>query len=433
MFTQASTDPPRPFDAAVVIPTLLRPTLERAVRAVFAQDLAGRVQILIGIDVAEGDRAVLGRLRAACPERMALTVCDLPYSTSVRHGGLYPNRFGGALRSILTLSAHSRRVAFLDDDNWWTPDHLSSLASALDGVDWAFSRRHFADPESGEPICLDDWESVGPGAGVFQEQFGGFVDPSSLMIDKLRCHDVVGLWALAAFEDGSGEDRLVFSGLNGRHPWRATGRATCRYAMNDRDRNHAARVQRLRELGIVPPAERRAGRQTLADVIAGFGRGAGEGTAAPAGGRVLAELLARLKPAEIVALACGDGAAAAMLAETARAQGLAPAILAADDWSPERYRAVSADLGPDVALLPPSLGPAGDYLALRRVAVDLVHLGRVATIGEAASAFALLRRGGILMGPGDAPVPVAELAAAEGAGLLPAELDGVRCWLVQKG
>ena len=38
------------FDVAVVIPSLLRPTLPRALRSVFAQDFQGSVQILIGID-----------------------------------------------------------------------------------------------------------------------------------------------------------------------------------------------------------------------------------------------------------------------------------------------------------------------------------------------------------------------------------------------
>ena len=37
------------FDAAVVIPTILRPELGDALRSVFAQDLGGRIHALIGI------------------------------------------------------------------------------------------------------------------------------------------------------------------------------------------------------------------------------------------------------------------------------------------------------------------------------------------------------------------------------------------------
>ena len=50
----AGADLQTSFDVAVVMPTLLRPSLKRAVESVFAQDVRGRVQILIGVDVAEG-------------------------------------------------------------------------------------------------------------------------------------------------------------------------------------------------------------------------------------------------------------------------------------------------------------------------------------------------------------------------------------------
>src|SRR5690606_9284128 len=44
------------YDCAVVIPTILRPVLARAVRSVYAQDFPGSVQVLVGIDVATGSR-----------------------------------------------------------------------------------------------------------------------------------------------------------------------------------------------------------------------------------------------------------------------------------------------------------------------------------------------------------------------------------------
>ncbi len=39
-----------PFDAAVVIATVLKPTLTRAVCSVFNQSFAGRIHVLIGVD-----------------------------------------------------------------------------------------------------------------------------------------------------------------------------------------------------------------------------------------------------------------------------------------------------------------------------------------------------------------------------------------------
>src|SRR5215471_16649630 len=97
----------RPFDVAVVTQTVLRPTLAQAVRSIYGQDVAGRIQILLGIDARSGDPGQVDLLRAECPSHVALTVVDLGYSTSQRFGSLYPNHYGGALRTILSYAANS--------------------------------------------------------------------------------------------------------------------------------------------------------------------------------------------------------------------------------------------------------------------------------------------------------------------------------------
>lgn len=413
-----------PFDAAVIVPTVLRPSLARAVRSIYAQDFPGRVQILIGIDVAEGDAAQLDSLAAECPDRMMLTVAALPYSTSVRHGGLYPNRYSGALRTILTYAANSPRVAYLDDDNWWLPPHLASLAAAIDGFGWAYSARWFADGESGETICLDDWESVGPGGGVFAASFGGFVDPSSLMIDKLRCHDVVPLWSMSPFADGSGEDRLVFKALTDRHKGNGTGRATSCYTIGEHDRNHTARLQQMRERGIVPPAERRAGRRTLVEATEGLPRGTAP-LPATAGSSLLREFLTRLKPAELVWLGGEDVSGAARLAAVAASLSQSALTAASGGW----------DEAPLTHLPPTVVALAGDgaaFLARQHVSADLVEIDGTVTATRLAAGWTLLRRGGLLLGAGEPPAAVTAFTTEAAIPMLPAERDGERWWIVQK-
>ena len=44
-----------PFDFAVVMPSILRPTIADAIASVFAQDFPGRVQLLIGVDEPIGE------------------------------------------------------------------------------------------------------------------------------------------------------------------------------------------------------------------------------------------------------------------------------------------------------------------------------------------------------------------------------------------
>jgi len=205
-----------PFDVAVVMASVVRPTIAQAVRSVYAQQFPGRIQLLVGIDRWEGPRALLEQLVAECPSHIAVTTLDLGYSTSMRHGGLYPSSYGGALKTVLSYAANSRFVTYLDDDNWYAPTHLASMRAAVAGRDWAFALRNFVDAATGEFLCPDTWESVGPGRGVYAKAQGGFVDTNCYLIDKLACPDVFLEWANTRFQGGTGGDRQILQRLLGR-------------------------------------------------------------------------------------------------------------------------------------------------------------------------------------------------------------------------
>lgn len=413
-----------PFDVAVVMPTVLRPSLARAVASVYDQEFSGRIQLLIGIDRPIGDAGLLDRLAAECPGHVALTVCDLGYSTSVRHGGLYPNRFSGALRTILSYAANSRHVAYLDDDNWWAPDHLAALKAAIEGADWAWSLRWFVEARTGEPICIDEWESVGPEAGIFLEKFGGFVDPSSLMVDKFAAHDILPFWSLSPFDDGSGEDRLVFAALKGALSGRPTGAATSYYTINPDDPMQSTRLQRMRERGAVLPSARRAGIRALRDVVPPAPRAEAPPAPSLVPDKLLVELLGRLKPHEIVALgSAGDARRMAALARRYSTDSVTVAPEGAD---------------PAIGLRPLPPGRDLAWLAAQNLAVDLVQLVRSDTpadlIGRCRSAWPLVRPGGIVLGeaPGSPTAGVAVFAAENGAKILPALVEGQHFWIIEK-
>jgi len=110
------------------------------------------------------------------------------YSTAVRHGGVTPASDGGALRNdpdeprelaVCRVSGRRRLVG---------EPHLAALRDAIAGVDWAYSLRTYAHPLTNQPICEDEWESVGPDAGHFASGSEAYVAPSTLMIrqDALR-------------------------------------------------------------------------------------------------------------------------------------------------------------------------------------------------------------------------------------------------------
>ncbi len=58
-------------DIAVVIPTILRATLPRAVESVYRQDFGGTIHLLIGIDAVKGDPALLEAIRRTCPDHVS--------------------------------------------------------------------------------------------------------------------------------------------------------------------------------------------------------------------------------------------------------------------------------------------------------------------------------------------------------------------------
>jgi hypothetical protein len=229
---------------AVVIPTILRPTLARALTSVFAQEFGGRVQILVGIDQPQGSMDVLEATCRMAPSHCIVQALYPGYSTSVRHGGTCDACDGGALRTILSYLANAPLIAYLDDDNWWGPRHLATLVRAIAEVDWAFSLRWFVHPDTARPICIDAWESIGPGGGVFDNS-GGWVDPNCLMIKRGTCAPVIPWWTVPLPGDANGmsADRLVFDYLRRHRKSAGTGEASAFYTLDPADGMHPMRLE----------------------------------------------------------------------------------------------------------------------------------------------------------------------------------------------
>lgn len=237
------------FTFSVVMPTVLRDTLPQALQSVFAQDLPGRIETLIGVDVPLGAPEVVERACRTRPKNHDVVVFYPGYSTSVRHGGLHPATDGGVLRIVLSYLARSRRIAYLDDDNWWSTDHLSSMTAALQGNDWAWSQRWFVHPESRQPICVDEWESTGPGRKGTFAHLGGWVDPNCLAIDKIACEAALRWWGIPFrnCRTGATADRNVFRVLNENFRAGSTNRPTVFYTLNERDYEQPQRVLNIGE------------------------------------------------------------------------------------------------------------------------------------------------------------------------------------------
>ncbi|MBE7635981.1 glycosyltransferase family 2 protein [Sneathiella sp. P13V-1] len=220
-----------PFDAAVVIPTIVRPELVRAMESLFRQDLKGTIQVLIGVDKCLGDESILDDILKAAPKKVTVSIVDPGYSTSTRHTGVHSARDGGSLRTVMSFLANSQYVSYLDDDNYVAPEHISSQLRAIKGVDWTCSLRWLVDEETDELLTIDKWHSVGIGTTTLQNHKGGFADPNTIMVDKLSCAPLLHTWSKEYFskEGMAGADRRFSDSLIRNRSHRPTGRATTFY------------------------------------------------------------------------------------------------------------------------------------------------------------------------------------------------------------
>ena len=222
-----------PFDAAIVIPTIVRPSLVRAVESIFRQDLEGTIQVLIGVDKCLGDPQTLDDLLTAAPKNVTVSIVDPGYSTSTRHNGVHSAQDGGSLRTVMSFLANSQYVSYLDDDNYVAPEHISSQLRAIKGVEWTCSLRWLVDEETDEMLSVDKWHSVGVGTTTLRDHKGGFADPNTIMVDKLACAPLLHTWSKEYFNKTglAGADRRFSDALIRNRSHRPTSQATTYYLM----------------------------------------------------------------------------------------------------------------------------------------------------------------------------------------------------------
>jgi glycosyltransferase involved in cell wall biosynthesis len=107
---------------SVIIPTYRRPQLlARAVRSALAQDYPNLEVIVVGDACPDLDAL---RFTDACVRVLNLAHCH-------GAGGAVPRNYG------LMLAA-GEIVAYLDDDNEWLPDHVSSIYEQMRAADASF-------------------------------------------------------------------------------------------------------------------------------------------------------------------------------------------------------------------------------------------------------------------------------------------------------
>lgn len=124
-------------------------------------------------------------------------VCALPFKTGANG---YKN---AAIVAASAFLVQEDAISWLDDDNWFEPDHIESLVEAKKNVPYAYSLRQIRKPD-GSFVINDDFESIG--------HFGNFIDLNCYLMDRGTAIKIAPFWYKSTGDQMVG-DKYVYSVL----------------------------------------------------------------------------------------------------------------------------------------------------------------------------------------------------------------------------
>ena len=198
----------------VITPTTGKDTLEQALLSVERQTI--ETEHLIVLD---------GKDMATKPSETNLRkVIQLP--ENVGGNGWYGHRVYAAM----PLMVNADYILFLDEDNWFEPNHVKTMINKIKSKDlmWSYSLRRICD-ERGQYVLDDDCESLGR-YPTFYDHMLNFVDTNCYCFKREYlvsiAHAFYGQW---------GADRGFYKAASTNLPsFGCTGEATVNYRAPER-------------------------------------------------------------------------------------------------------------------------------------------------------------------------------------------------------
>lgn len=140
--------------AVVITPSTGSPFLSKAIQSVLTQDFENIFHLIVidGIEFEDQVRQVVSRLDGTKCKAVVL-----PFNTG--KNGINGHRIYAAF----ALLVNAEFIFYLDEDNWWDPDHAGSLIQIFETnhtIDWAYSMRKMYTHDE-IYVADDNCESIG--------------------------------------------------------------------------------------------------------------------------------------------------------------------------------------------------------------------------------------------------------------------------------
>lgn len=216
-------DPTPRYQVAVITPTVGTRHLRQAVASVATQTYP-LVRHLVVVDGA----AHRARVEAALSEAGGKPADVVVLPETIGGGGFNGHRVYGAAPYLVD----ARFVAFLDEDNWFDPDHLEAMMSRITatGSTWGFTLRRIVD-EDGKFLMDDACESLGP-VPTWLDKTVNLVDANCYVLRRDVALETSLVWYRRAPDETSPDIELCRRLLVDRPRFVATGRPTVNYRLH---------------------------------------------------------------------------------------------------------------------------------------------------------------------------------------------------------
>ena len=143
--------------------------------------------------------------------------CRMP----VRTGG--NGMMNGGIVAASAFLVQEDLICWLDDDNWFEPNHIETMLEAKGNKPYAYSLRKLVE-DSGDFFDYDDFESLG--------QHSNCIDLNCYLMDRALATQIAPLWYKTTGDLMVG-DRFVYECLKQNNlPFGETGKYTVNYRLN---------------------------------------------------------------------------------------------------------------------------------------------------------------------------------------------------------